>query len=133
MNVLYSGVRKRKCYIIRMKNKNWKKLYRYLKEYIADNPFADLIWSEKLGYVYLCISFPQREIEMTIVIDRAETLCDRVFYEIGQDVLDEAGNDHAWENANIKEKAEIWKRLNEYLELIPQYRYIAEKIYPKDK
>lgn len=30
-----------------------------LKEYIADNPFADLVWSEKLGYVYLCISFPQ--------------------------------------------------------------------------
>ena len=104
-----------------------------LKEYIADNPSADLVWSEKLGYVYLCISFPQREIEMTIVIDRAETLCDRVFYEIGQDVLDEAGNDHSWEDADSIEKAEIWKRLNEYLELIPQYRHIAEKIYPKDK
>ena len=70
---------------------------------------------------------------MTIVIDRAETHCDRVFYEIGQDVLDEAGNDHGWENANIKDKGEIWKRLNECLELIPPYRYIAATIYTKDK
>ena len=43
------------------------------------------------------------------------------------------GNDHLWEDADSIEKAEIWKRLNEYLELIPQYRHIAEKIYPKDK
>ena len=61
------------------------------------------------------------------------TLPRTVFYEIGQDVLDEAGNDHSWEDADSIEKAEIWKRLNEYLELIPQYRHIAEKIYPKDK
>ena len=43
------------------------------------------------------------------------------------------GNDHAVREADPLEKAEIWRRLEPYLEQLPEYRYLAEKMFTSEE
>lgn len=55
-------------------------------------------------------------------------LCEELFIEIANDVLEDTGNEHDRQNADPLERAEIEKRFRPYVEQFPQYRKLAEDI-----
>lgn len=97
------------------------------EDYLKENPYAEIVWSEKLSYIFLNIDQKRRQIMESDVLDCADTLIKRLCHEIVLDVMVMTGADHSSQNANSLEKAEIWQRLNPYLEKLPEYRIMAEK------
>ena len=121
-NMLYTKEQKEKL----------EKVIEVFQDYVRESSYAEIVWSDKIGYVYLCIDQVRRQVVTTLELDCAETLCDRLFYEVAQDVLDLTGNDHTSKDADPLEKAEITRRLETYLKQLPEYRYIAEKLFAKE-
>lgn len=111
-----------------------EKILEVFQDYLKESPYADIVWSDKLGYIWLCISLKKRTIEMEPeAIDDPEELCEILFKEVAQDVLELTKNEHSIEESDLLEQAEIRKRLSVYLQKLPQYCNIAEEIFVKQK
>ena len=67
--------------------------------------------------------------EESRIITDAENLCLIMFHEIADDVLEMTQNDHIPQEADPLEKAEIKKRLKPYIDRLPQYTFLCEKLF----
>ena len=105
------------------------KVSRVFGDYIKESPYLDWLWSDKLGYVLMQISFEGREIMESHVIMDAERLCWILFNEIADDVVQRTPNDHATYEADLSERARIRKRLKPYTDQLPEYSYLCEKLW----
>ena len=82
-------------------------------EYIKTTPYFDIVWSGKVGYIY----------DMDcLVIDSPEELLDKLLYEMAVDIMEEGGHDLSPVEASVFERAEVERRLNVYLEQLPEYQ-----------
>lgn len=98
-------------------------------DYIRASEYLELFWSDKIGYILLKISIPSRSIPLSpVVIEDGEMLCEELFVEIANDVLEYTGNEHDRQNADPLERKEIEKRFRPYVERFPKYRKLAEDI-----
>ncbi len=89
----------------------------------------ELIWSDKIGYILLKIWVSSRSIPLApVIIEDGEMLCEELFCEIANDVLEYTGNGHDRKNADPLERAEIRRRYQPYIEQFPQYQKLAEEI-----
>lgn len=111
------------------KNAEIEKVYEVFEDYIKASPYIDWLWSDKLGYILMEISLEYREIMESRIITDAENLCLIMFHEIADDVLEMTQNDHIPQEADPLEKAEIKKRLKPYIDRLPQYTYLCEKLF----
>ena len=57
-----------------------------------------------------------------IVIDSPEELLDKLLYEMAVDIMEEGGHDLSPVEASALERAEVERRLNVYLEQLPEYQ-----------
>lgn len=57
-----------------------------------------------------------------LVIDSPEELLDKLLYEMAVDIMEEGGHDLSPEEASALERAEVARRLNVYLEQLPEYQ-----------
>ena len=87
-------------------------------EYIKTTPYFDIVWSGKVGYIYISIDSCHGTVgDMDcLVIDSPEELLDKLLYEMAVDIMEEGGHDLALE------RAEVARRLNVYLEQLPEYQ-----------
>lgn len=98
-------------------------------DYIKASEYLELFWSDKIGYILLKISIPSRSIPLSpVIIEDGEMLCEELFIEIANDVLEYTGNEHERQNADPMERAELEKRFRPYVERFPQYQKLAEDI-----
>ena len=70
-----------------------------------------------------CISTQQKNtIEEDQIIASADELCAELFNEVATDVFQEAKREHFYPDADDDEIAEIRRRWQPYLDLLPEYR-----------
>ena len=86
-----------------------------------------------LGYLLLKISTKKRYVEEEILVDTADQLAEVLFSEVSMDVLQMTGNDHTEQTADPLELAEIKRRWNPFLERLPEYQTVCEKILAGEK
>lgn len=107
-----------------------EKAIEVFRDYLEGSQYLDLVWSDKVGYVLLKVSTEFRHLEgEPLIIEDGEELCRELFSEIVMDVLQESGNDHSSHAVDPLEAAEITRRLQPYLERLPQYQEIAGECY----
>ena len=90
-------------------------------EHLRQSPDFELLWSDKVGYVWLTIGVNPLYVDTGIRIESAADLCGRCLDDVATDVLYMTGNDHALEAADPLELAEIKRRWEPYINQLPDY------------
>lgn len=110
------------CIYSEAERKEIERVYGVFKDYIHASKFLDFVWSEKLGYLLLHIDPTKNTIEEDQIIASADELCAELFNEVATDVFQEAKREHFYPDADDDEIAEIRRRWQPYLDLLPEYR-----------
>ncbi len=97
-------------------------------EHLRQSPDFELLWSDKVGYVWLTIGVNPVYVDTGIRIESAADLCGRCLDDVAMDVLYMTGNDHALEEADPLELAEIKRRWEPYINQLPEYAYICDDL-----
>ena len=100
------------------------------KDYIQSSDYLDLVWSDKLGYLLLSINPPTQSVECEPqMIESGADICKAVFDEISLDVFELTKNEDGSSNANPLEKAEILRRIEPFIERLPEYRHLVDELF----
>lgn len=93
-------------------------------DYIKTTPYFDIVWSDKVGYIYISIENCRGTVgDMDcIVLDNPEELLDKLLNEMAVDIMEEGGHTLSPVEASALERAEVERRLNAYLDQLPEYR-----------
>lgn len=97
-------------------------------EHLRQCPDYELLWSDKVGYVWLAIVLEPLYVDTGRRIESAEDLCRECLESVGTDVLYLTDNDHGFENADPLERAEIHRRWKPYIDQLPEYTYLCNEI-----
>ena len=97
-------------------------------EYIQKSPYYDLLWSDKVGYVWLSIEIKTLYVDTGRRIKCAADFCELHLDDIADDVFVLTKNDHTLEDADPLEIAEIKRRWKTYIDQLPEYEYLCEKL-----
>ena len=111
--------------------KELDKVREVFSEHLRQCPDFELLWSDKVGYVWLAIGLEPLYVDTGRRIESAEDLCRECLESIGMDVLYITDNDHGLENADPLERAEIRRRWSPFMELLPQFAYLCGEILPE--
>ena len=95
-------------------------------------PDYELLWSDKVGYVWLAIGLEPLYVDTGRRIESAEDLCRECLESIATDVLYLTDNDHGFENADPLERAEIRRRWKPFIDQLPQFSYLCKEILPSE-
>lgn len=70
-------------------NEEIEKVCRVFDSYIRENPYFDVVWSDKLGYIYLSGIAPDREgvCMAPLILRTGEDLCEEIIYNMAADIL----------------------------------------------
>ena len=90
--------------------KEIERVYGVFKDYIHASKFLDFVDPTK------------NTIEEDQIITSADELCAELFNEVATDVFQEAKREHFYPDADDDEIAEIRRRWQPYLDLLPAYR-----------
>lgn len=114
-------------------NKEIKKVMEVFSEYIKHVPYFDVLWSDKVGYIFLDgISRNKDEIGVApLVLRDGEALCNEIFYNLACDILEERGKLHDLCQCNKEEQEAVKEKLSIYLQQLPEYAYLVEKLFEK--
>lgn len=93
-------------------------------DYIKTTPYFDIVWSDKVGYIYISIENCRGTVgDMDcLVIDSAEELLDKVLNEMAVDIMEEGGHTLSPVEASALERAEVERRLGVYLDQLPEHK-----------
>lgn len=108
-----------------------EKVYEVFADYIRESPYLEWFWSDKLGYILLKISTQKRYVEESLIVLTAVKLFQTLVTEISTDVLQLTENDHTQQTADPLELAEIKRRWKPYIDQLPEYRYLCDKLLEK--
>ena len=113
--------------------KEIERVYAVFADYIRESPYLEWFWSDKLGYLLLKIGAGETVYcgECNRLYRRAA--CRILFSEVSMDVLQMTGNDHTEQTADPLELAEIKRRWQPFLERLPEYQTVCEKILAGEK
>ena len=102
------------------------------QEHLRQCPDYELLWSDKVGYVWLAIGLEPLYVDTGRRIESAEDLCRECLESIGTDVLYFTDNDHGLGNADTLERAEIRRRWKPFVDQLPQFSYLCKEILPSE-
>ena len=80
----------------------------------------------KWGFVWLAIGLNPLYVDTGRRIESAADLCHECLDDVAMDVLYMTGNDHAIEEADPLELAEIKRRWKPYIDQLPEYAYLCD-------
>ena len=105
------------------------------KDYILTSTHFELLWSDKLGYIYISIDNVRGTIgDMDCwVVDCAEGLLDKLVSELAIDIMEEAGHTIDPTEATQLERREIERRIQPYLEQLPAYQDRLQRVFTRKK
>ena len=104
-------------------------------DYIRTSTHFELLWSDKVGYIYISID----NVRGTIgdidccVVDSAEELLDKLISEMAIDIMEEVGHTNDPTAATQLERREIERRIHPYLEQLPAYRDRLQRVFTREK
>ena len=104
-----------------------ERVRKVFEKHIQQMTAYDLVWSDKVGYVWLAISIDPVYIDTGNWIESAAGLCYECLNDIALDVFGMTGNDHDFEDADPLELAEIKRRWKPYIDQLPEYAAILRK------
>ena len=107
-----------------------ERVRKVFEKHIRQMTAYDLVWSDKVGYVWLAIGLNPLYVDTGRRIESAEDLCRECLESIATDVLYLTDNDHGFENADPLERAEIWRRWRPFIGQLPQFSYLCDEILP---
>lgn len=101
------------------------------QDYIKTCPYFEVLWSDKVGYIYLNIDTTSGRVgDMGVdLIESAEALLDHLLYEFAVDTMEEGGHTVDPTEASKIERAEIERRLAPFMEQLPMYSDHIERIF----
>ena len=97
-------------------------------EHLRQSPDFELLWSDKVGFVWLAIGLNPLYVDTGRRIESAADLCHECLDDVAMDVLYMAGNGHAIEEADPLELAEIKRRWESYINQLPDYAYLCKDL-----
>lgn len=111
------------------------KVIAIFQNYIKTCPYFEVLWSDKVGYLYLNIDTASGRVgDMGVVqIESAEELLDHLIYEFAVDTMEEGGHTVDPTEASKIERAEIERRLAPFMEQLPMYRDRVERVFAQDR
>lgn len=103
---------------------NIERVMSVFADYIKTTPYFDIVWSDKVGYIYISIENCRGTVgDMDcIVLDEPEDLLDKVLNEMAADIMEEGGHTLSPVEASALERAEVERRLSSYLDQLPEYK-----------
>lgn len=103
---------------------NIERVMSVFADYIKTTPYFDIVWSDKVGYIYISIENCRGTVgDMDcIVLDEPEDLLDKVLNEMAVDIMEEGGHTLSPVEASALERAEVERRLSSYLDQLPEYK-----------
>ena len=104
-------------------------------DYIRKSTHFELLWSDKVGYIYISIDNVRGTIgDMECcVVDRAEELLDKLVSELAIDIMEEVGHTIDPTEATLLERREIERRIQPYLEQLPAYQDRLQRVFTREK
>ena len=99
------------------------------KPYIEQADYVEIVWSNKKQcYVALFIDTTRDTFEGADAILSAEEISERLYTEIGNDVLLENDRDYQiWEMSPL-EREEFLRRVQPYDAQLPEYHFLIERL-----
>ena len=110
-----------------------ERVRKVFEKHIQQMTAYDLVWSDKVGYVWLAISIDPVYIDTGNWIESAAGLCYECLNDIALDVFGMTGNDHDFEDADPLELAEIKRRWKPYIGQLPEYAYLCDELLSRSK
>ena len=101
--------------------------------HIRQSPNYDLLWSDKVGYVWLAIVISPLHVDTGRWIESAADLCEIMLDDVADDVFEMTWNDHSLEDADPLELAEIKRRWKTYIDQLPEYAYLCENLLGRNR
>lgn len=99
------------------------------EDYLRCSTDFELVWSEKVGYVWLLLTpNPLNPVDTGRFITSAVDLCKTCLTDIAMEVVCLVESDHMPETADTLEQAEIRRRWKPYIEQLPEYAYLCEEV-----
>ena len=104
-------------------------------DYIRTSTHFELLWSDKLGYIYISIDNVRGTIgDMDCwVVDCAEGLLDKLVSELAIDIMEEVGHTIDPTEATLLERREIERRIQPYLDQLPAYQDRLQRVFTREK
>ena len=104
-------------------------------DYIRTSTHFELLWSDKVGYIYISIDNVRGTIgDMDCwVVDCAEGLLDQLVSELAIDIMEEVGHTIDPTEATQLERREIERRIQPYLEQLPAYQDRLQRVFTREK
>lgn len=104
-------------------------------DYIRTSTHFELLWSDKLGYIYISIDNVRGTIgDMDCwAVDCAEGLLDKLVSELAIDIMEEVGHTIDPTEATQLERREIERRIQPYLEQLPAYQDRLQRVFTREK
>ena len=105
------------------------------KDYILTSTHFELLWSDKLGYIYISIDNVRGTIgDMDCwIVDCAEGLIDKLVSEMAIDIMEEVGHTIDPAAATQLERKEIEHRIQPYLDQLPAYQDRLQRVFTREK
>ena len=112
-----------------------EKVIDVFKDYILTSIHFDLLWSDKLGYIYIGIGNVRGSIGNTgcCVVNCGEELFDKLVWELAVDIMEEVGHTIDPTEATQLERREIERRIQPYLEQLPAYQDRLQRVFTREK
>ena len=104
-------------------------------DYIRTSTHFELLWSDKVGYIYISIDNVRGTIgDMDCwVVDCAEGLLDKLVSEMAIDIMEEVSHTIDPTEATQLERREIERRIQPYLEQLPAYQDRLQRVFTREK
>ena len=111
------------------------KVIAVFQDYIMTCPYFEVLWSDKVGYIYLDIDTVSGRVADigVVLIDSAEELLDHLIYDFAVDTMEEGGHTVDPTEASKIERAEIERRLAPFMEQLSMYSDRVERVFAQDR
>lgn len=103
------------------------------QDYIRSSPHFDVLWSDKVGYIYLSVDVTRGTVadSDSWVVNNAEELFDKLAFEIAIDVLEEGGHTIDPREASKLERDAVIQHLKSYTSQLPWLEARIQSLFEK--
>ena len=97
-------------------------------EHLRQCPDYELLWSDKVGYVFLTINEKTHQSESCEDLHTAPQLCHRLLDDMAITVLLQTKRNHNFTNMDKDEAARVRAAWKPVIEKLPDYAYLCDEI-----